>query len=103
MTNKSFLEKIKTKVYSLYPNARIIQFGSRARNSALKDSDWDILILLDKTEIDKTDFDKVSFPIIELGWNYGEQVSPKLYTFDDWKKRNFTPFYKNVEKEGIVL
>ena len=26
---------------------------------------------------------------------------PKLC--DDWKKRDFTPFYKNIEKEGIVL
>jgi len=58
---------------------------------------------LDKTKIDASDFDSISYPLYELGWKEGEQFSPKLYTMNEWLKRSFTPFYKNIEKEGIVL
>jgi len=29
--------------------------------------------------------------------------SVKLYTEKEWASRSFTPFYKNVEMEGIAL
>ena len=28
---------------------------------------------------------------------------PMLYTIKDWAARNFSPLYKNVEQDGIVL
>lgn len=88
---------------SVAPNEEIILFGSQARGDAKKDSDWDLLILLDKPKIEPSDFDTISYPLYELGWKEGEQFSPKLYTVNDWLKRSFTPFFKNVEKEGVVL
>ncbi len=103
MNQTAFLKAIKKKVSSIYPTAKIVLFGSRARGNEHSESDWDLLILLDKDKIEETDFNNVSYPLIELGWKNGEQISPKLYTFKDWMKRSFTPFYKNIEKEGIVL
>ena len=58
---------------------------------------------VEKDKILNDDFDKIAYPLIELGWELGEYIHPILYTFKDWKKRCFTPFYKNIEKEGIVL
>ncbi len=103
-TNKQeLLNKIKELLLSVYPTGKIILFGSQARGDASLESDWDLLILLDKDKIENSDFNRISYPIIELGWSEGEQFSPKLYTVNDWLKRSFTPFYKNIEQEGIVL
>lgn len=37
---------IKEKIFNLNPEAQIVLFGSHARGQATKESDWDILILL---------------------------------------------------------
>ena len=71
--------------------------------SARHDSDWDVLILLDKPKIESADYDNVSYPLVELGWSLNECISPVLYTFKDWVKQHFTPFYHNVKDEGIQL
>ncbi len=102
-TREELLHSIKQVLLSTVPNGKIILFGSRARGDARDDSDWDLLILLDKPKIETSDFDRISYPLYELGWKEGEQFSPKLYTTKEWMKRSFTPFYKNIEKEGIVL
>ena len=39
---------------------RAILFGSRARGDARSDSDWDVLILLDKERITDADMDEIS-------------------------------------------
>ena len=103
MRKYTFLNHIKQKVASANPTAKVILFGSRVRNNVHGESDWDLLILLDKKSIDNSDFENIAYPIIEYGWKNGEQVSPKLYTFTDWEKRSFIQFYKNIKKEGIVL
>jgi len=102
-TREELLHSIKNVLISVVPNGKIILFGSQARGDAREDSDWDLLILLDKDRIEASDFDRISYPLYELGWKEGKQFSPKLYTMNDWMKRSFTPFYKNIEKEGLVL
>ena len=102
-TKQQLLSSIKQSILSVAPNGKVILYGSHARGDEKEDSDWDLLILLNKAKIEPADYDLISYPLYELGWSEGELFSPKLYTIDDWKKRSFTPFYKNVEKEGIVL
>ena len=97
------LQLIKRKVLEINPNAQILLYGSRARGTEHNESDWDLLILLDKDKIEDSDYDQIFYPIVELRWKEGEQFSPKLYTMKDWMQRSFTLFYKNIEKEGIVL
>lgn len=102
-SREEILKGIKECVDSVVPDAKVILFGSRARGDAREDSDWDILILLDKEKIESEDFDCISYPLIEWGWQEGEQISPKLYTLKDWARRSFTIFYKNIEEDGIEL
>ena len=78
-------------------------YGSQARDEARPDSDWDILILLDKLKIEAEDYDNVSYPLVELGWSLNECVSPVLYTLKDWMRDHFSPFVHNVKDEGIRL
>lgn len=37
------------------------------------------------------------------GWRMGIAINPLLYTYSDWNKRHFTPFFQNVLKDGIEL
>lgn len=83
--------------------AQAILFGSRARGDAREDSDWDVLILLDKERITQADMDEISYPIRELGWTLNEMINPIMFTKAEWEKKSFTPFYKNVTSEGIVI
>ena len=45
------LKEIKKIVLEQDPTAKIYLYGSRARGSAVKASDWDLLILLNKDKI----------------------------------------------------
>lgn len=78
-------------------------FGSRARGTEHSESDWDILILLDKEKIEQGDFEKYSYPFFETGWDIGDPVFPVMYTKSAWEKIRFTPFYKNVMRDRIKL
>ena len=96
-------DQIREKLKVIAPHAKAILFGSRARGNSAPDSDWDILILLNKEKIAPADFDSIAYPLFELGWEVNQQFSIKLYTTEDWRKLSFTPFYKNVEQEGVLL
>lgn len=78
-------------------------YGSRARGTAKPDSDWDILVLLDKTAIDNDDFNKYSYPLIEYGWQFGEDISPQIYTLSEWNEMRITPYYQNVERDKKII
>ena len=88
---------------TLAKGSTLILYGSRARGDDHQGSDWDLLILLDKSEITDSDYDNVSFPFTLLGWNIGELISPQLYTKKEWDSISFLPFHKNVEHDKIVL
>lgn len=102
-TREFILNEIKNTLHAVAPNAKAVLFGSRARNEAHAESDWDILILVEKDKIRNEDFDTIAYPLVELGWTLDEMINPVLYTFKEWSKRKFTIFHKNVEEEGIVI
>lgn len=104
MTDIHILEKIKSTAKRIIPkNGKAILFGSQARGTAHEGSDWDVLILLDKDKITYDDYSAIAYPFDTLGWDIDAMITPIIYTKKDWEKASFTPFYKNVMREGIVL
>lgn len=98
------LNQLKDALRKLLPEgSHAYLYGSQARGDARPDSDWDILILLDKNKIEAEDYDNVPYPLVELGWSLNECISPVLYTVKDWMKYHFTLFFHNVKDEGILL
>lgn len=96
---------IKTKAEEVLPAGyQITLFGSRARNTAKEDSDWDIHILVPGPErLSLSLTGDYAVPFIELGWEIGEDIEPIVHTFSGWEKRSFLPLYKNIQKDGIIL
>ena len=98
------IDSIRNVARSAVPvGGRVVLFGSRARGDYRADSDWDLLIILNKARIDQTDYDNVSYPFFENGLRLGQSFSPILYTADEWDSRKTTLFRYNVEKDGIQI
>ena len=101
--NTLVLENIQRLKRRLLPNEPMILFGSQARGDAKADSDWDLLIVLDKDKITYEDENRYAYPFTEMGWIYNVYISVKIYTKKEWLNRSFTPFYYNVQNDGILI
>ena len=101
--NQQIFNEIQTLKRQILPNEKVILFGSQARGDAHEESDWDLLVLLNKEKRTSEDEDKYAFPFDELGWNYGVAINAILYTQKQWEQGKIFPFYKNVMCEGIEI
>ncbi len=98
------IASIRDTAIAAMPKAtKVILFGSRARGDAKNDSDWDLLIVIDKEHIEENDRQQYTYPFWELGWQLNSMIHPILYTAKDWQARKGSPFYNNVESEGIQI
>ena len=84
---------------------RIILYGSYARGDYNKKSDVDIMILTDLSYAEIEDYrDKISDIAYDIELDTGIILSPIIKNIDKYNSKvNFVPFYKNVQKEGVVL
>ena len=102
--SENILQQIKRIVTEKEPSATIYLYGSRARGNAGKESDWDILILLDRKKITPDIERAVTFPLYDLEFDTGEIISPIVYSVNEWfSKYRITPFFTSVMKEGKKL
>lgn len=104
-SNTVFIEikKLAHKLTKRWPGLSVYLYGSRARGDYSEGSDWDLLIVNDSSISSFEDFEELAFPFAEIGWIYGEQITPLLYTKSEWESQCFTDFYNNVKTEGILL
>lgn len=101
---EKILTKIKEIILNKEPNADIILYGSRARKDYTGESDWDILVLMDKDQITLKDEQNLRHSLYDIELDTGEIVSLMIYSQNEWKTRQrITPFYKNIEREGIRI
>ena len=101
---EQIVQMIKMVVDKNAPGSEVYLFGSHARGNAKKLSDWDILILLNISDI-SFDFEtKFMDEFYELELKTGEIFSPLIYSKNEWNSNySITPFYENIQKEGIRL
>lgn len=76
-------------------------FGSKARGAADKESDMDVLIVL--KESNSTIEDEIFDMCFEIDLKSDVVLSAIIYSEAEFNSKfnRVTPFYKNIEKEGI--
>jgi predicted nucleotidyltransferase len=83
----------------------VILYGSVARGTQSEDSDIDIMLLIDGTAEQLRAYDdRLSDISTDLGLKYGKVFSiidVAYQEYQNWK--TISPFYKNVDREGVVL
>ena len=97
-------DNIKKLAASVLPKGSTLYlYGSRARGDNHEDSDWDLLVLLDKDKLESGDFDRYSYPFVLMGWEFGQDIRPHAYTKNDWFNGPHAMFYYNVENDKELL
>ena len=104
MKNSAIIDRISQSIHTNDPNAEAFLFGSRARGDNRKDSDWDILILIDNNKVTNEIEDSFRDELYNIELEYGQAISTFIYTKNHWKTTLiYSPLYKNVIKDGVKL
>lgn len=100
---QQIIRGITHKLASTLPQGgHAMLYGSQARGDNHQGSDWDILILLD-TPVSLAENSAITYPLIMMGWEMNEEINPVVYTKQEWASYKDTPFYDNVERDGILI
>ncbi len=97
------LQRCKQAIRAVVPDADVILYGSRARGDAAEDSDYDILVLVDRpadVEMHKQLISSIS-PLEENG----AVLTLTIHNRNLWNSSLYKamPFHENIDREGVVL
>ena len=106
--DKDYNDKIFNDIQQLAakvvpPGSMALLYGSRARGTSHKGSDWDVLLIINKDKLKQEDYDGISYPFVLLGCDLGAEINPMMYTMSEWQSYTNTPFYENVCKDAIKI
>ena len=104
---KKLMEKYVEEIRKIYGShlRKVILYGSYARGDFHPDSDIDIMILLDITDLDLKEYKiKLSYMTFDFNLDHDLDIKPIAKNEEHFKKwlDNY-PFYANVNREGVVL
>jgi len=95
---------IRQKVNDLDSTAEVILYGSRARGDNKRDSDWDVMILLNRKNVDKKTEQAFRHHLLDIELEIGVPISVFVYSKSDWEgKFSITPLFRSIKKEGISI
>jgi predicted nucleotidyltransferase len=98
------IQLIRQKVNELDNTAEVILYGSRARGDNKRDSDWDVMILLNRKNVDKKVEQIFRHHLLDIELEIGVPISVFVYSKSDWEgKYSITPLFKSIKKEGILI
>jgi predicted nucleotidyltransferase len=81
---------------------KVILFGSQARGDAQQDSDIDIMIVLNKSFNDYQETQRISHYITDLCLENNVLITCFFTDTDLWQTDD-NAFFRNIQKEGIIL
>lgn len=106
-TMQNLMEQYIVEIRKIYGShlRKVILYGSYARGDFKSDSDVDIMILLDMSDLDlKVYSQQLSYMTYDFNLENDLDIKPIAKSEAHFKKWvvNY-PFYANVYKEGVVL
>ncbi|MEA2007757.1 MAG: nucleotidyltransferase domain-containing protein [Chloroflexota bacterium] len=105
LTKRSLLlKRVKTAVQTLSPTAEIILYGSRARDTARADSDWDFLILLSSAG-DKMLEEKIKDCLYDIELETDTVLSSIIRSKQEWMSARYAviPLRQQIESHGVAV
>lgn len=98
------LIRVKQAVLALSPEAEIILYGSRAKGTARKDSDWDFVILLPVSG-NKSLESNIKDCLYEIELETDTVLSSIIRSKMEWFSARYAvlPLRRQVESHGIVV
>lgn len=79
----------------------IILFGSRARGDSYPDSDYDLIVLVDRET--KELEDKIFNLSCEIGWEHNVIITVFVYKKSYYDRKKYEPLFMNIRKEGVHI
>jgi uncharacterized protein len=103
VATNNLLKELKTGLQSLYGGRLhgVYLYGSCARGEAGRESDVDILVVLDSIPSYSAEVDRTSALIASLSLKHSVSVSRVFVTLLDWQQGR-TPFLLNAREEAIA-
>lgn len=110
LDNKKFniiIEEVTSSMKSIYGDKlkEILLYGSYARGDYDKESDIDLMVLVDEEEKELKEYEEELNNIIsDIGYKYMivlSLVDLSFNKFNYWV--DVVPYYKNVRNQGVIL
>jgi len=104
MDSSQIIQQIKESIGTTAPDATAILYGSFASGRQRANSDIDILILVNSASPSTSEIRRIKDPLYDIEFETGQIISPLVLSRTDWRgKHSITPFYENVNSEGVRL
>ena len=81
MRKDDILISLRALIKQVMPAGTKVFCSVRKPREMHDESDWDILILLDKEKITSADFDTYAYPLVDLGWQFSEYLKHEVVHF----------------------
>jgi len=83
--------------------SEVVLYGSYARGTETPESDVDIVLFLNVKATDK-EHDAMTDTVVDYELEQGKTLSVITVEVDHYKEsKDILPFYRNIQKEGVVL
>lgn len=102
--DRELLAKVKNVIRRFLPTATVLLYGSVARGTKGRESDYDILVLTDEP-LTSAEEDALDDAVYDVQLERGVVISTLCYSKAQWELPLFRgmPFRHEVEKDAIVL
>lgn len=92
-----FTERLKEKLGNQLRG--VILFGSHARGDFHNDSDYDVIVLVDKKSDELRQ--RIRDIAWSVGWEYEASISPFISEEKRFSEDHYEPLFINVRREGL--